>query len=213
MTSVESYVEVLDRTLVGPRRVRRDLLTEVRDHLSDATEAYLHAGLDPVAAEQRALSDFGTVEEIAPDYQTELGLVQGRRTAGLMLVVLFIQPFLWDDGPIAVSGGAVPPSPFYDAVDAVIEVSGALAMVIAALCAIGCGVGTRYLGFRRQVARGTAVAALVVCAVLPVLALLLSTQPSVGGPSLVTSVLWATALLVLPMGVVARSARRCLAAT
>lgn len=93
------------------------------------------------------------------------------------------------------------------------ESGGAIALAVAAMGALACGVGTRYLGFRRQVARGTAVAALVICAALPVLALLLSTQPNVGGPSLVASVLWATALLVLPMGVVARSARRCLAAT
>ncbi|MPZ97338.1 MAG: hypothetical protein GEU96_21085 [Propionibacteriales bacterium] len=213
MTSVESYVAALDRTLVGPRRARRDLLAEVSDHLSDAAEAYLHAGLDPEAAEQRALSDFGTVDEIAPDYQTELGLVQGRHTAGLMFVVLLIQPFLWQGGLPWASGEAATASKFYDVLDALVESGGAISIAVAAVCALACGVGTRYVGFRRQVARVTAVATLVVCGALPVLALLLSTQPNVGGPSLGAALLWATALLVLPMAVVARSARRCLAAT
>jgi hypothetical protein len=69
---IDDYVTALDRTLRGPRRARRDLVTEARDSLTDCAEAYLAEGMDQAGAERMAVADFGTVAEIAPGYQEEL---------------------------------------------------------------------------------------------------------------------------------------------
>jgi hypothetical protein len=82
---IDAYVAELGGILRGPRRAKADLLDEARDSLVDAVRAYQDRGLDRQAAERRAVEEFGDVAEIAPGYQTELGLVQGRRTALLVL--------------------------------------------------------------------------------------------------------------------------------
>ena len=41
---------LLERALAGPRRAKRELLREVRDHLTDSVESYGDAGLDEAAA-------------------------------------------------------------------------------------------------------------------------------------------------------------------
>ena len=92
---VAGYLAELDAALVGPARVRRDLVREAGDHLEDATEAYQRAGRDAGEAEHLALRDFGTLDEIVPAFQTTLAVAAARRTAWLLLGILAIQPFLW----------------------------------------------------------------------------------------------------------------------
>ncbi|MFG1877808.1 permease prefix domain 1-containing protein [Sphaerisporangium sp. NPDC049003] len=92
---IDDYVTTLGRTLRGPRRVRRDLVTEARDSLADSAESYLSEGLDPVEAERLAVAEFGAVAEIAPGYQEELAAHQGRRTAAVVFVTVPLMTLMW----------------------------------------------------------------------------------------------------------------------
>jgi hypothetical protein len=98
-TELDRYVAALGAALRGPRGAKADLLAEVRHSLLDATEAYQEKGLSRVDAAGRAVAEFGGPAEIAPDYQAELAVAQGRRTALLMLVGLAglaaAAPVLW----------------------------------------------------------------------------------------------------------------------
>jgi hypothetical protein len=84
--AVEEHVRGLDRALTGPRRLKADLLREVRHGLFDAAEAYGADGdADP---ERRAVEEFGPVREVAPGYQTELAAAASR-TLGLRVAAIF----------------------------------------------------------------------------------------------------------------------------
>ncbi|MFC4944019.1 permease prefix domain 1-containing protein [Pseudonocardia sp. GCM10023141] len=113
---VAQYVRTLSRALRGPARVRHSMLTEVRDGLEDAAAAYRDGGLPPHDAAVRAVRDFGTVPEIAPEYQVELTARQGRRTAFLLAVafpgMMLAWDLLWSNGISwqAVAGAAPPPA-------------------------------------------------------------------------------------------------------
>ena len=61
---VEQYLDRLLAAAPGPPREVRSLLAEAEAHLRDATAAGLAEGLDPLAAEQRAVSHFGSVREV-----------------------------------------------------------------------------------------------------------------------------------------------------
>ena len=80
MSVAEPYVAALDSALDGPRRVRRGLVTEARDHLDDATDAYRRAGYETVEAERLAVADFGELDEVVPAFQTTLAVAASRRT-------------------------------------------------------------------------------------------------------------------------------------
>jgi hypothetical protein len=60
---IDGYLAELDRVLYGPRRVKADLLAEVRGGLIDAAEAHERAGLEPEAAERMAVADFSGAEQ------------------------------------------------------------------------------------------------------------------------------------------------------
>lgn len=175
MNTIEAYVAELERTLRGPRATKADLLDEARDGLIDAADAYEHGGLDRRAAERRAVADFGAVPEIAPDYQTELGLAQGRRTALLIFFVLAAQPVLWRGTRyLADPDGVGYDKPGYVLVEDVVSWMGTATLFAAVLVAAAAGYGVRYLGARRQLARLTGVFAFTVCVVFSVLGVLLT---------------------------------------
>jgi len=100
---IDDYVRVLDRRLTGPRRVKRDLLTEARDSMVDATEAYESAGLAPADAAVRAVTEFGAPGRIAVAYQMELAAHAGRRLAmliGLLPVLgMLLGDRMWQGSP------------------------------------------------------------------------------------------------------------------
>jgi hypothetical protein len=96
VSAIDEYVAALGRRLVGPERLVRDMLTEARDSLTDAADAFQHAGLDPHAAEQRAVAEFGSVSRIAPAYQRELAATYSQRLAGLLALVLIGTALLGD---------------------------------------------------------------------------------------------------------------------
>ena len=97
LTVLSAYMQELNRKLRGPRRAKADLLAEARGSLIDAVSALETRGVPTDEAQRKAVVEFGTVEQIAPGYQTELAVLQGRRTGLLIFCVFFAQCFLWDD--------------------------------------------------------------------------------------------------------------------
>lgn len=109
---IDDYVTTLAAALRGPRRTRRDMLTEVRDGLIDAAEALEAAGLSRSQAERAAVAEFGSVEEVAPEYQEELVANQGRRLAVLLFLgfplITLIWSVVWRIFPAGLSVSSVP---------------------------------------------------------------------------------------------------------
>jgi hypothetical protein len=100
-SAVEEHVRRLDRALSGPRRLKADLLREVRHGLADAAEAYEADGhADP---ERRAVEEFGPVREVAPAYQTELAAAASRtlglRVAAIFALLTISADFMWRGAP------------------------------------------------------------------------------------------------------------------
>ncbi|WP_435769613.1 permease prefix domain 1-containing protein [Nocardioides sp. SYSU DS0651] len=204
-----SYLERLRPQLLGPRRLRRDLLREIADHLEDATEAYRRAGYDDLEAGALAVADFGTVEEVVPHLRTTLAMAASRRTSLMLLLALGPQAFLWDAG-LGLGGGAhreAATGAVYRALDIAIECGGALCLLGALIAVLATGVGNRWSAAGRGIARSTAWLGLAAATLIPgtgVAMLLLS-----GGGTLA---FWALVVMLmgLPMLGVATLARRTL---
>ncbi|WP_327679560.1 permease prefix domain 1-containing protein [Kitasatospora sp. NBC_00458] len=89
---VEAHLADLTAALHGPARVKARMVAELREGLLDAVRDLSPGpGPDPAAARQ-AVDEFGTVAEIAPDFQRELTIAQARHTAR---TVVLIVPFLF----------------------------------------------------------------------------------------------------------------------
>ncbi|XVQ82422.1 permease prefix domain 1-containing protein [Microbispora siamensis] len=106
---IDEYVASMRHALRGPGRAKRDLLTEARDSLLDAAEAYEGEGLPRAEAERLAVADFGALPEVAPGFQGELTVSQGRRTAVLLFLSVPLVAFMW-----AVIWRVFPESPHID---------------------------------------------------------------------------------------------------
>ncbi len=184
VSTAEAYVAALDQSLVGPRRVRRGLVQEARDHLDDASTSLSDAGYDRAEAERIAVADFGSLDQIVPAFQTTLAVAASRRTAWMLFAVLAIQPFLWD-GPLGPDNGPPPDGLAFAILDHAVEWGGG-AMIVAALALlVATGVGNRWFAAGRGIARLTAITSLVCAVSIKFLALgmvLLSsgTNPSPG---------------------------------
>lgn len=205
-----AYLRELGAVLVGPRRVRRDLLQEAHDHLDDATDAYVRAGYAEDQAAARAAADFGSVEDVAPAYQTTLAVASSRRTALLLLTVLLVQPFIWD-GPVNVSGATAADAPSglaYAVLDVGVEVVGAGVMAAALLLALACGIGNRWFRAGRRIARVTALASLGAAVAMPLTGMAMTVLASGLAPA---HWLLFAGFMLFPMALVAGSARRTLA--
>lgn len=209
---IEAYAESLGAALVGPRRVKRGLVDEARDHLVDATEAYADAGYDEDEAAAMAVADFGPVEEIAPAFQTTLAVAASRRTAWVMLAILGAQPLIWDGGlQLAENANAHPPAmALYAFLDAAIEVVGGMMLVGTAAILLLTSIGNRWIRAGRAIARGTAIFTISSCLVLPVFAVSMGLASDQLVPAHVFGAL--IPLLIAPLSVAAYSARRTLAA-
>jgi hypothetical protein len=210
---IDGYIAQLDTALRGPRRAKRDLLTEARDHLIDATEAYQDNGLGREAAERHAVREFGEPAEIVPGFQTELGLAQGRRTALLVLCVFAAQPFIWGYAHRWVSGTSVEdPRTGYAIADSLVEWLGGLTILASILVVAAYGIGVRYLGARRAIVRATGVFGFVVSAVFGGFGVLLTfvLSPEPGSTLTVVNLLWTVVFMMAPLTWIATSARRCL---
>jgi len=93
---VATELRRLERRLDGPRRLREDMVAEVRDGLLDATAAHREAGLDPAAAARRALEELGDVEALADELQQELAARQARRAALVVGLAFLPLVLAWD---------------------------------------------------------------------------------------------------------------------
>ena len=204
---IEAYVANLDRALRGPRRVKADLLREARDGLVDAAESYTVAGLTPRQAAHRAVAEFGTVAQVAPGYQRELGSAQSVRTALLICLVLGPQDAAWDlvqpDQALGSAGGA------YEILLGLMSWLGGAAL-IGCLATIALhGIALRLLRPQPALTRAVGVFAVAVAAVFTGTAAALA----VLGPTTGSAAGWAATagLVVVPMAIVARFGQRCLA--
>lgn len=204
--TVAPYLADLDAALAGPRRLRRDLLQEARDHLDDATDAYLRGGYDRAEAERQAVADFGTLDEVAPAFQTTLAVSASRRTAWLLLAVLAIQPLLWD-GPFSTHTPP-PDNVVFAILDKGVEYVGGAMIAAAVLLVIATGIGNRWFSAGRRIARLTALVVIgsaVTIKVMGISMVLLSSGSAVGPWVMVL------AFLVVPFSFAASQARRTLA--
>ncbi|MGI5214296.1 permease prefix domain 1-containing protein [Plantactinospora sp. CA-290183] len=102
-TAIEAYLRGLDRALTGPARTRADLLTEARHSLLDAAAGYRAEGLDPAAAQRRAVREFGPVGEVAAGYQAELAAGAARslsvRVVVAWLLLMLGADWVWRGAP------------------------------------------------------------------------------------------------------------------
>ncbi|WP_109507694.1 permease prefix domain 1-containing protein [Nocardioides speluncae] len=210
--AIDEYADSLGAALVGPRRVKRGMVDEARDHLVDATDAYTDAGYDEHEAAEMAVADFGPVEEIAPAFQTTLAVAESRRTAWVMLAILAAQPFIWDGGiKLAENANAHPPSmALYAFLDAAIEIVGAVMIVGTIAILVLTTIGNRWFRAGKAIARGTAFFTIASCVTLPVFAVSMSLASDQLVPAHVVGAL--VPFLVAPLSVAAISARRTLAA-
>lgn len=101
---IERYVTDLGSRLQGSKKQVRDLLTETRDSLADATEAHLDRGLSEREAQRRAVEEFGPVRQIANEYQAELAVAYGTRTLIWLAVVLPLMHMAWEYGRMLIIG-------------------------------------------------------------------------------------------------------------
>jgi hypothetical protein len=211
---IDEYIDELHAALRGPRGVKEDLLAEARDSLVDAADAYQDRGLERDAAERQAVAEFGEVREVAPDYQAELGVAQGRRTA---LLVFFIHTpqhamseYVWRSEAYAWTWR---PSAGYLFLARVVDWAAFATIAGSLIAVLACGIGVRYIGVRRRLARTIgllAIAGFAFFAVSGPLLVLLNPDAVTmvqSGPAL----LWTVVSGVAPLWVLV-SARRCLTA-
>jgi hypothetical protein len=147
MSAIDEYVAEMSARLVGPGRVKADLIAEARDGLCDAAQAYTEEGMAPARAAERAVADFGAPDLVLPHYQQELAAAQGRRTAGLvaaaMSAVQLLSPLMWWHSPWQSAG--VPPSAGYLQLAGVLDGLGVTGAIIGAVTLFGLGRGSRVL--------------------------------------------------------------------
>jgi hypothetical protein len=93
---ITTHVAALERALRGPRRTRRSMIAEARAGLRDAEAAYRDGGYPADQAAAWAVRDFGTVSEIAPEFQDELTARRARWSALLFALVFPGMMLAWD---------------------------------------------------------------------------------------------------------------------
>ena len=85
---VDRHIPRLDRALSGPAGLKRRMLAEARDGLDDAVRDLSEAGEPAAEARARRSREFGTVDEVAPAFQTELA-ASAARVFGLRVIAVF----------------------------------------------------------------------------------------------------------------------------
>jgi hypothetical protein len=211
-STIDAYVAELDAALLGPRRAKIDLLTEARDSLVDAAEAFESGGTDRIRAEREAVREFGTLGEIVPGYQAELAIAQGRRTVLALLFVFLAQPFVWGYSfRWVTSSSAEDPRSGFQAIDDFVERLGMVTILASLVAVLAYRIGMRYPAIRERIARTTAIFALAMCvafAILGSLLTLISIKPNTS--VLLVQLVWTVAFVLIPVFLIALSARRCL---
>ncbi|MBB5077643.1 permease prefix domain 1-containing protein [Nonomuraea endophytica] len=169
---IDDYVADLGRALYGPTGPRRDMVVEARDSLIDTADAYEADGLVREEAERLAVQEFGSVEEIAPDYQSELTACAGRRLGGLLFVSVPLTALawsmLWQVFPLDPSVWAHKPG-WFGVISLALDLVQVAVGVCGGLSLLALGRGARLLPKARMVTRwlgGLVLAMLVTTSVL-----------------------------------------------
>ncbi|WP_433215484.1 permease prefix domain 1-containing protein [Dactylosporangium sp. CS-047395] len=180
---IDTYVAALRGSLRGPRAAKADLLTEARDGLIDAAERYEGEGLERAAAERAAVEEFGPVGALAPEYQRELALAQGRRTALLVGAAVATQALVSEVAwRRAATGWNWEPGPAYMVLANAVDYATYVVVAGALLAAVACGIGSRYVEVGRRFVRATGIGAISVVAFFVAGGMLLSAfSPTWGG--------------------------------
>lgn len=206
---IEAYLASLDAALRGPAGVKRDLLAEARDHLTDAAQAHQARGVDRASAERRAVDEFGTLAEVAPGYQVELGMSQARRTALLVIGSLMVQPLVWGVAWESLGGAGEATLP-----GTAVEWLGAGTVAAAFVLVAAVGIGARHLGARAELVRAAGIFGMAIAVAFTLLgAGLMGTSLASAPLPMPLAIAWLVAFLVAPMGAVARWSRDCLLAS
>lgn len=193
MTAIDAYVRELDRATGGSRlrRTPPEIVTEARDHLLDASEAWERRGYAREDAERRAIEEFGPVSDLAPSYRSVAAIGIVRRTAWVLVVTMMIQPFIWDvrdDGSDHRDGLSA-------ALKGVIEMVGGSMIATGVIGAVLCSYGVRWWGVRAWMVRGTATVMALGAVAITTMAVVMASS---GGATLIDLAL-VTSLVALPM--------------
>jgi hypothetical protein len=164
---IDDYLRALDRSLIGPARLKSDLLAEARHGLVDAAEAYQQEGLDPRTAQTRAVAEFGAPADLAPAYQAELAVTAARRLAARIAVVSavtgLVSTLMWRGAPW--TGG--PPPGWYSTLSEALDRLGYAVAAFAVLAVFGLGWAARRSGGTpRRTVRAVAIGGYAVPAAL-----------------------------------------------
>ncbi|MER7007757.1 permease prefix domain 1-containing protein [Dactylosporangium sp. NPDC000555] len=158
---IDAYITAMHGALRGPRAAKADLVAEARDGLIDAAARYEDDGLDRAAAERAAVEEFGSVADLAPEFQRELALAQGRRTAILVGAAIATQSVIselaWRH---AATGWTWQPGGAYAILANTVDYVAYAVVAAALLVAVACGIGSRYVDVGRAFVRATGIAAL-----------------------------------------------------
>jgi len=207
VSTADAYVTALDAALVGPARVRRGLVQEARDHLDDASTALSDAGYDRAEAERIAVTDFGSLDQIVPAFQTTLAVAASRRTAWMLFAALSIQPFLWD-GPFGQDDRPAPDGLLFAILDHLVEWGGGAMILASVVLLAATGVGNRWFAAGRRLARLSAVTTIVCAAAIKVIALGMVILSGANQPQ---AWLMLLIFILVPFSAAATQARRTLA--
>jgi hypothetical protein len=203
---IDDYLAALSKQLRGPRRRKADLLAEARDHLTDATEAFEAGGFDRYDAQKQAVADFGTIEDVAPGYRSELAISHSRRTAMMLLLALLIQPIVWQSGAWIWTQDETSSSALNDLLQVVVRDVGSVVIVGAVLAVLGTGIGQRLPLVREHLSRVIAIFTLAGSALIAVIGVTM-TATSTHAPG-VPAYGIVGAFVVLPLALVSAQAAR-----
>ncbi|WP_052589858.1 permease prefix domain 1-containing protein [Luteipulveratus mongoliensis] len=186
MTPIDRYVDMLAGA-VGSRRAV--IVDEARDHLLDAAESWERKGYDRRTAEDRAIADFGAVDELAPGYRSVVALATARRTAVLVVIIIAVQPAIWS---LRHDASASSPA----SLDALADLIGTVGFVLSVASMVLCSFGVRLLGVRTWMVTSVSAAAVLVALSSTILALAWIPM----GSGTVVDLVIGVGTLAMPMG-------------
>jgi hypothetical protein len=89
--AIDAYVDDVAEALRGPRSIRSEVLSEIRDGLAEATRTRMDAGMPASAASAAAVEEFGSPALTARAFAGELATAKARR---IVLALLATGPFV-----------------------------------------------------------------------------------------------------------------------
>lgn len=81
MDKLDEYLDRVCRGIAGPRSLRNHVRQELREHLRDAVADFRASGLTETEAVDRALAEFGTIDDVRSD----LAEAHGQRLMALVI--------------------------------------------------------------------------------------------------------------------------------